>query len=155
MELAWRHALARLKASSTILDWRNVFVSTEVELSCFHVPGVGGNLVAVQASRISTYLHMNGIPMGDPNPAPRKCPTPCTSFFGSSKLSGSSGINVPLSPSTLYLIQTVFFHTEGVLQVRLLAILSLKCFLCDKSHSFLHYADNVTWVGAGYTQSLV
>lgn len=86
----------------------NVFVSTEVDLSCFHVPGVGGNLVAVQASRISTYLHMNGIPMGDPNPAPRKCPTPCTSFFGSSKLSGSSGINVPLSPPTLYLIQTVF-----------------------------------------------
>ncbi|KAM7402710.1 hypothetical protein PAMP_017924 [Pampus punctatissimus] len=47
------------------------------------INGVGGNLVAVQASRISTYLHMNGLPMGDPNPTPRKCPTPCTSFFGS------------------------------------------------------------------------
>uniref|UniRef100_A0A3Q2DDN7 Solute carrier family 41 member n=1 Tax=Cyprinodon variegatus TaxID=28743 RepID=A0A3Q2DDN7_CYPVA len=32
------------------------------------INGVGGNLVAVQASRISTYLHMNGLPMGDPNP---------------------------------------------------------------------------------------
>lgn len=50
---------------------------------CMCVSGVGGNLVAVQASRISTYLHMNGLPMGDPNPTPRKCPTPCTSFFSS------------------------------------------------------------------------
>lgn len=48
--------------------------------------GVGGNLVAVQASRISTYLHINGVPMGDPNPTSRKCPTPCTTFFGSCKL---------------------------------------------------------------------
>lgn len=48
--------------------------------------GVGGNLVAVQASRISTYLHINGVPMGDPNPTSRKCPTPCTSFFSSCKL---------------------------------------------------------------------
>ncbi|MED6246690.1 hypothetical protein ATANTOWER_022029 [Ataeniobius toweri] len=52
------------------------------------INGVGGNLVAVQASRISTYLHMNGLPMGDPNPTPRKCPTPCTSFFDSTCLMG-------------------------------------------------------------------
>lgn len=58
---------------------------------CLCVSGVGGNLVAVQASRISTYLHMNGLPMGDPNPTPRKCPTPCTSFFGSCKLTGGHG----------------------------------------------------------------
>lgn len=47
--------------------------------------GVGGNLVAVQASRISTYLHINGVPMGDPNPNSRKCPTPWASFLGSCK----------------------------------------------------------------------
>ncbi|KAA8593255.1 hypothetical protein FQN60_009371 [Etheostoma spectabile] len=52
------------------------------------INGVGGNLVAVQSSRISTYLHMNGLPLGDPNPTPRKCPTPCNSFFGSCKLTG-------------------------------------------------------------------
>lgn len=57
-----------------------------LSLDFFPLPGVGGNLVAVQASRISTYLHMNGLPMGDPNPSPRKCPTPCTSFFGSCEL---------------------------------------------------------------------
>uniref|UniRef100_A0A8C7XM16 Solute carrier family 41 member n=1 Tax=Oryzias sinensis TaxID=183150 RepID=A0A8C7XM16_9TELE len=45
------------------------------------INGVGGNLVAVQASRISTYLHMSGLPMGEPSPSPRKCPTPCMAFF--------------------------------------------------------------------------
>lgn len=78
-------------------------------LSCFPlsmwVSGVGGNLVAVQASRISTYLHMNGLPMGDPNPTPRKCPTPCTSFFGSCKYTGgtecSTVFSVGFSPQTL------------------------------------------------------
>lgn len=55
---------------------------------CVCLSGVAGNLVAVQASRISTYLHMNGIPMGDPNPTARnrKCPTPCSTFFTSSKV---------------------------------------------------------------------
>lgn len=47
---------------------------------CVYVLGVGGNLVAVQASRISTYLHMN-----DANLTPRRCPTPCIAFFGSCK----------------------------------------------------------------------
>lgn len=49
--------------------------------------GVGGNLVAVQASRISTYLHMSGMPGESPETAPRKCPSPCSTFF-------SSGIQV-------------------------------------------------------------
>lgn len=52
---------------------------------CVFTEGVGGNLVAVQASRISTYLHMSGLPMGEPSPSPRKCPTPCMAFFSSSK----------------------------------------------------------------------
>lgn len=49
--------------------------------------GVGGNLVAVQASRISTYLHMSGMPGESSETAPRKCPSPCSTFF-------SSGIQV-------------------------------------------------------------
>lgn len=43
--------------------------------------GVGGNLVAVQASRISTFLHMNGMPGENSEPTPRRCPSPCTTFF--------------------------------------------------------------------------
>uniref|UniRef100_A0A3Q3CK67 Solute carrier family 41 member n=1 Tax=Haplochromis burtoni TaxID=8153 RepID=A0A3Q3CK67_HAPBU len=72
------------------------------------INGVGGNLVAVQASRISTYLHMNGIPMGDPNPAPRKCPTPCTSFFGSTVNSRSARVLFLLvAPGHLVFLYTI------------------------------------------------
>uniref|UniRef100_A0A3Q3T2J9 Solute carrier family 41 member n=1 Tax=Mastacembelus armatus TaxID=205130 RepID=A0A3Q3T2J9_9TELE len=69
---------------------------------------VGGNLVAVQASRISTYLHMNGLPMGDPNPTPRKCPTPCTSFFGSTVNSRSARVLFLLvAPGHLVFLYTI------------------------------------------------
>ncbi|XP_031731786.1 solute carrier family 41 member 1 [Anarrhichthys ocellatus] len=72
------------------------------------INGVGGNLVAVQASRISTYLHMNGLPMGDPNPTPRKCPTPCTSFFGSSVNSRSARVLFLLvAPGHLAFLYTI------------------------------------------------
>ncbi|KAM9523595.1 solute carrier family 41 member 1-like isoform 3-T5 [Salvelinus alpinus] len=72
------------------------------------INGVGGNLVAVQASRISTYLHMNGIPMGDPDPNPRKCPTPCTSFFGSNVNSRSARVLFLLvAPGHLVFLYTI------------------------------------------------
>ncbi|KAM9409980.1 solute carrier family 41 member 1-like [Pholidichthys leucotaenia] len=72
------------------------------------INGVGGNLVAVQASRISTYLHMNGIPMGDPNPAPRKCPTPCNTFFGSTVNSRSARVLFLLvAPGHLVFLYTI------------------------------------------------
>ncbi|XP_037107330.1 solute carrier family 41 member 1 [Syngnathus acus] len=74
------------------------------------INGVGGNLVAVQASRISTYLHMNGIPMGDPNPTPRnrKCPTPCTAFFTSTVNSRSARVLFLLvAPGHLVFLYTI------------------------------------------------
>ncbi|XP_029947906.1 solute carrier family 41 member 1 [Salarias fasciatus] len=72
------------------------------------INGVGGNLVAVQASRISTYLHMNGLPMGDPNLTPRKCPTPCNSFFGSSVNSRSARVLFLLvAPGHLVFLYTI------------------------------------------------
>lgn len=54
--------------------------------------GVGGNLVAVQASRISTYLHMSGMPGESSETAPRKCPSPCSTFFSSGKQVGCRNI---------------------------------------------------------------
>ncbi|XP_019735067.1 solute carrier family 41 member 1 [Hippocampus comes] len=74
------------------------------------INGVGGNLVAVQASRISTYLHMNGIPMGDPNPTPRnrKCPTPCSTFFTSTVNSRSARVLFLLvAPGHLVFLYTI------------------------------------------------
>ncbi|XP_072307770.1 solute carrier family 41 member 1 [Eucyclogobius newberryi] len=72
------------------------------------INGVGGNLVAVQASRISTFLHMNALPMGDPNPTPRKCPTPCTSFLGSTVNSRSARVLFLLvAPGHLVFLYTI------------------------------------------------
>lgn len=105
------------------------------------INGVGGNLVAVQASRISTYLHMNGLPMGDPNATPRKCPTPCTSFFGSSVNSRSARVLFLLvapghlaflytinslrgGHTTLTAVFVVFYMVAALLQVLILLYLA-------------------------------
>ncbi|XP_056323729.1 solute carrier family 41 member 1 [Danio aesculapii] len=72
------------------------------------INGVGGNLVAVQASRISTYLHMNALPIAEPNPAPRKCPTPWGTFFGSGVNSRSAKVLFLLvAPGHLVFLYTI------------------------------------------------
>ena len=47
--------------------------------------GVGGNLVAVQASRLSTALHLSSTLGTAPQNSPRICPNPFTTFFGKGK----------------------------------------------------------------------
>ncbi|KAK9966811.1 hypothetical protein ABG768_003902 [Culter alburnus] len=72
------------------------------------INGVGGNLVAVQASRISTYLHMNALPIAEPNPTPQKCPTPWSSFFGSGVNSRSARVLFLLvAPGHLVFLYTI------------------------------------------------
>uniref|UniRef100_A0A452IJJ1 Solute carrier family 41 member n=1 Tax=Gopherus agassizii TaxID=38772 RepID=A0A452IJJ1_9SAUR len=101
------------------------------------INGVGGNLVAVQASRISTYLHMNGIPGESSEMALRKCPTPCSTFFSSDVNSRSARVLFLLvvpghlvflytissmqgGHTTLTLIFVVFYMTAALLQVLIL-----------------------------------
>uniref|UniRef100_A0A671RQJ3 Solute carrier family 41 member n=1 Tax=Sinocyclocheilus anshuiensis TaxID=1608454 RepID=A0A671RQJ3_9TELE len=50
------------------------------------INGVGGNLVAIQASRISTYLHLWSVPGVLPYKMRQHWPNPCATFF-------SSGVN--------------------------------------------------------------
>ncbi|RXN10067.1 solute carrier family 41 member 3-like isoform X2 [Labeo rohita] len=50
------------------------------------INGVGGNLVAIQASRISTYLHFWSVPGVLPYKMRQHWPNPCVTFF-------SSGVN--------------------------------------------------------------
>ncbi|KAB0386561.1 hypothetical protein FD755_001517 [Muntiacus reevesi] len=45
------------------------------------INGIGGNLVAIQASRISTYLHLHSIP-GELPDEPKGCYYPFRTFFG-------------------------------------------------------------------------
>ncbi|KAJ8265117.1 hypothetical protein COCON_G00142160 [Conger conger] len=76
------------------------------------INGVGGNLVAVQASRISTYLHMSNTPMMEPSPAGHSCPSPCHTFF-------SPGVN-SRSARVLFLLvvpgHLVFLYTISSMQ---------------------------------------
>ncbi|NXL81266.1 S41A1 protein, partial [Leptocoma aspasia] len=101
------------------------------------INGVGGNLVAVQASRISTYLHMSGEPGDSPGPAPRRCPSPCSTFFSSDVNSRSARVLFLLvvpghlvflytihsmqgGHTTLTLVFIVFYMTAALLQVLIL-----------------------------------
>ncbi|NXI12098.1 S41A1 protein, partial [Irena cyanogastra] len=101
------------------------------------INGVGGNLVAVQASRISTYLHMSGEPGDSPGTAPRRCPSPCSTFFSSDVNSRSARVLFLLvvpghlvflytihsmqgGHTTLTLIFIVFYMTAALLQVLIL-----------------------------------
>ncbi|GCC43074.1 hypothetical protein chiPu_0027182, partial [Chiloscyllium punctatum] len=47
------------------------------------INGVGGNLVAIQASRISTYLHLWSVPGVLPRRMWQNWPNPWTTFFRS------------------------------------------------------------------------
>lgn len=46
-----------------------------------NISGIGGNLVAIQASRISTYLHLHSTP-GELPEEPRGCYYPWRTFIG-------------------------------------------------------------------------
>uniref|UniRef100_A0A8P0P5E5 Solute carrier family 41 member n=1 Tax=Canis lupus familiaris TaxID=9615 RepID=A0A8P0P5E5_CANLF len=101
------------------------------------INGVGGNLVAVQASRISTFLHMNGMPGENSEQVPRRCPSPCTTFFSPDVNSRSARVLFLLvvpghlvflytiscmqgGHTTLTLIFIIFYMTAALLQVLIL-----------------------------------
>lgn len=47
------------------------------------INGIGGNLVAIQASRLTTALHKASTPGTIPTDSVHGCPQPCSSIFGS------------------------------------------------------------------------
>ncbi|XP_075951424.1 solute carrier family 41 member 1-like isoform X1 [Anarhichas minor] len=76
------------------------------------INGVGGNLVAIQASRISTYLHSWSIPGVLPYKMRQHWPNPCITFF-------SSGVNSKSARVLLMLVvpgQLVFLYAIYLLQ---------------------------------------
>nr|CAB3266281.1 solute carrier family 41 member 1-like [Phallusia mammillata] len=108
----WEPVIAAMAISSTggfILDFA---VSQNKGIAVFApvINGVGGNLVAVQASRISTYLHTSGLPLGV-LPACEKpgCISPCHTFCSSDN-PHSAGSRVMLSaviPGQLIFLLTI------------------------------------------------
>nr|DBA33916.1 TPA: hypothetical protein GDO54_001535 [Pyxicephalus adspersus] len=98
------------------------------------INGVGGNLVAVQASRISTGLHMMGSPGEEDVPTLCKFPSPCRTFFRSDVNSRSARVlfllvvpghliflyainSMQVGHTTITLIFMIFFMIAALLQV--------------------------------------
>ncbi|XP_048346282.1 solute carrier family 41 member 3 isoform X2 [Sphaerodactylus townsendi] len=76
------------------------------------INGVGGNLVAIQASRISTFLHFWSMPGVLPYKMRQQWPNPCTTFF-------SSGVNSKSARVLILLVipgHLVFLYIIHVLQ---------------------------------------
>lgn len=64
-----------------ILPTRGKKIVERFSLVSFCITGIGGNLVAIQASRISTYLHLHSIPGELPEEA-KGCYYPCRTYYG-------------------------------------------------------------------------
>ncbi|KQK84505.1 solute carrier family 41 member 3 isoform X1 [Amazona aestiva] len=76
------------------------------------INGVGGNLVAIQASRISTFLHFWSKPGVLPYKMKQNWPNPCTTFF-------SSEVNSKSARVLFFLVipgHLVFLYTIRLLQ---------------------------------------
>ncbi|GLD45680.1 solute carrier family 41 member 1-like isoform X1 [Lates japonicus] len=92
------------------------------------INGVGGNLVAIQASRISTYLHFWSIPGVLPYKMRQHWPNPCITFF-------SSGVNSKSARVLLMLVipgHLVFLYAISLLQGEEapITIAFTICYLC-------------------------
>uniref|UniRef100_A0A669CMD8 Solute carrier family 41 member n=1 Tax=Oreochromis niloticus TaxID=8128 RepID=A0A669CMD8_ORENI len=78
------------------------------------INGVGGNLVAIQASRMSTYLHYWSVPGALPFKMSEKCPGPCATFFSSDVNSKSARVLVTLVvPGHLLFLYTIHLLQGG------------------------------------------
>ncbi|KAK2897970.1 solute carrier family 41 member 1-like isoform X2 [Channa argus] len=92
------------------------------------INGVGGNLVAIQASRISTYLHFWSIPGVLPYKMRQHWPNPCITFF-------SSGVNSKSARVLLMLVipgHLVFLYAISLLQGEEapVTVAFTVCYLC-------------------------
>eukprot|EP00066_Takifugu_rubripes_P016281 XP_011605547.1 PREDICTED: solute carrier family 41 member 2-like isoform X1 [Takifugu rubripes] len=75
------------------------------------INGIGGNLVSIQSSRISTGLHLNYLP-GEVPADRRKCYNPCSIFFG-------SGLNHRSAQILLLLVipgQLIFLYSSHLMK---------------------------------------
>ncbi|KAF5906146.1 solute carrier family 41 member 1, partial [Clarias magur] len=113
----WKPVIIAMMISSIgglILD-KTVSNPNYVGMAAFTpvINGVAGNLVAVQASRISTSLHMDGLPITETSPR-QKCPTPCNTFFGSGVNSRSARVLFLLvAPGHLVFLYTINLLRHG------------------------------------------
>ncbi|XP_037016532.2 solute carrier family 41 member 2 [Artibeus jamaicensis] len=77
------------------------------------INGIGGNLVAIQASRISTYLHLHSVP-GELPEEPKGCYCPFRTFFGPGVNNKSAQVLLLLViPGHLIFLYTIHLMKSG------------------------------------------
>uniref|UniRef100_A0A3Q2P6R5 Solute carrier family 41 member n=1 Tax=Fundulus heteroclitus TaxID=8078 RepID=A0A3Q2P6R5_FUNHE len=75
---------------------------------------VGGNLVSIQSSRISTHLHLNYSP-GEVPEGPKSCFNPCYTFFGSGANNRSAQVLLLLVlPGQLVFLHIIYLMKGGL-----------------------------------------
>ncbi|XP_076447863.1 solute carrier family 41 member 1-like isoform X2 [Babylonia areolata] len=85
------------------------------------INGVGGNLVAVHASRISTYLHRRGSPGQLPASVKKGCANPFTFFFGKGVKARAVRVLLMLViPGHLIFIYTIYHMGAGHTSITIL-----------------------------------
>ncbi|KAF3689042.1 Solute carrier family 41 member 2 [Channa argus] len=103
------------------------------------INGVGGNLVSIQCSRISTNLHLNHVPGEVPEGRNRRCYSPCRTFFGSDPNCRSAQILLLLViPGQLIFLYAIHLMKGGhtlpspILTVTFLSasLIQVFCLLC-------------------------
>ncbi|KAM4573444.1 solute carrier family 41 member 2 [Odontesthes bonariensis] len=78
------------------------------------INGVGGNLVSIQSSRISTNLHLNYSP-GEVPEGRNTCVNPCHTFFGSGANHRSAQVLLLLVlPGQLIFLHTIYLMKGGL-----------------------------------------
>ncbi|NXU74218.1 S41A3 protein, partial [Oreotrochilus melanogaster] len=113
LKSGWQPVIVAMSISRLILD--KTVTDPKFEGMAVFTPvinGVGGNLVAIQASRISTFLHFWSMPGVLPYKMRQNWPNPCTTFFSSEVNSKSARV--------LFLLvvpgHLVFLYTIHLLQ---------------------------------------
>ncbi|XP_054877627.1 solute carrier family 41 member 1-like [Poeciliopsis prolifica] len=91
------------------------------------INGVGGNLVAVRASRMSTYLHYCSVPGALPVKMRADCPGPCAAFCSSDVNSKSARVLVV--PGHLLFLYTVQLLPAFIICYLCAAVLQLVILL--------------------------
>ncbi|XP_041048048.1 solute carrier family 41 member 1 isoform X2 [Carcharodon carcharias] len=122
LKSGWQPVLVAMSISSVgglILD--KTVTNPKFEGMAVFTPvinGVGGNLVAIQASRISTYLHLWSVPGVLPRRMWEHWPNPCTTFIRSGVNSTSARVLFLLVvPGHLLFLYTIHFLQAGHVNV--------------------------------------
>ncbi|XP_068600249.1 solute carrier family 41 member 1 isoform X2 [Brachionichthys hirsutus] len=92
------------------------------------INGVGGNLVAIQASRISTFLHFWSIPGVLPYKMRQHWPNPCISFFSSGLNSKSARVLLMLVVPGHLIFLSAIFLLQG--EEAPISVAFTICYLC-------------------------